>query len=332
MPHKEALWMQGDVTLPLLDRASYTAQEDRIVLSQLWDEGVIDLTAFKVTQRAAGPNFQVEISDGVAVVVGDDQDDQGNYLVAWTDVTPVTLDAAPGANSRYDIIILRVLDGQAGGLTGDGPGVAFVKGTAAASPTVPTTPDSAILLAVIGPITSATSAITNSIITDGRTVAGRRCQPGTIEEQADSHLPSGWLWAAGQAVSRTTYARLFAHIGTTHGAGDGSTTFNVPDRRGRVGVGLDNLGGTDAGRLSAANTLGGAGGAETHTLSIGELPAHDHGLSEVNTDVEFDGSLGSRTMLSPTGTASGLETDSTGSGQAHNNLQPYLLLNYRIRT
>ena len=70
---------------------------------------------------------------------------------------------------------------------------------------------------------------------------------------------------------------MFTAIGTTHGSGDGATTFNVPDYRGRVFLGLDNQGGSDAGRLSAANTLGGSGGAETHTLATTNLPSHDHG-------------------------------------------------------
>src|SRR5690606_40258069 len=61
--------------------------------------------------------------------------------------------------------------------------------------------------------------------------------------------PPGWLVCAGQAVSRTDYAELFAVFGTRYGSGDGSTTFNLPDLRGRVPVTLDNQGGTDAGRL-----------------------------------------------------------------------------------
>src|SRR5690606_15176336 len=85
-----------------------------------------------------------------------------------------------------------------------------------------------------------------------------------------------WLACNAQAVSRDTYADLYQVIGTTFGSGDGSTTFNVPDLRGRVPVGLDNMGASDAGRLAAANTLGGTGGAETHTLTVAEMPSHGH--------------------------------------------------------
>lgn len=94
--------------------------------------------------------------------------------------------------------------------------------------------------------------------------------------------PRGWLWCAGQEVSRADYPALFAAIGTTHGAGNGTTTFNVPDRRGRIALPLDNMGGTDAGRVSASNTLGATGGAETHTLAIGNLPAHNHSIAHTH--------------------------------------------------
>jgi microcystin-dependent protein len=115
--------------------------------------------------------------------------------------------------------------------------------------------------------------------------------------------PLGWLWCAGQAVSRSTYSALFAAIGTTYGAGDGSQTFNVPDLRGRVPVGLDNMGGSDAGRLSSSNTLGTTGGTEGHTLAESNLPSHSHGLNSHTHD------LGSHTH-SWSGT-----TNTTGSHQ-----------------
>ncbi len=99
---------------------------------------------------------------------------------------------------------------------------------------------------------------------------------GCINPYAGSSAPSGWLLCYGQAVSRATYAVLFAVIGTTYGVGDGSTTFNLPDLRGRTVAGVDNMGGSDAARLDWANTLGTAGGTQTHTLSSGEMPSHTH--------------------------------------------------------
>jgi microcystin-dependent protein len=155
---------------------------------------------------------------------------------------------------------------------------------------------------------------------------GLVCPPGVVLPFAGSTLPPGWLWCDGDAIDRWYYARLFGIIGVQFGSGDGSTTFNLPDMRGRVPVALDNLGGSDAGRLSAANTVGGTGGTETHTLTSAEMPTHTHPLAQtlveagVSATVNYDG-----------GSAGGT-TGFTGSGSAHNNMQPYLLLNYIIKT
>jgi microcystin-dependent protein len=92
--------------------------------------------------------------------------------------------------------------------------------------------------------------------------------------------PNGsFAFPYGQAISRTTYAGLFNLVGVTFGSGDGSTAFNLPDVRGRVTAKNDDLGGgTQAGRLTTASvssiTLGGTGGTETHTLTVGEMPSH----------------------------------------------------------
>lgn len=77
---------------------------------------------------------------------------------------------------------------------------------------------------------------------------------GTVLPFAGSAAPDGWILCYGQAVSRTAYANLFAVIGTTFGTGDGSTTFNLPDLRGRIAAGKDNMGGSAAGRLTVTLT------------------------------------------------------------------------------
>ena len=184
---------------------------------------------------------------------------------------------------------------------------------------------------------------------------------GDIFDTAASVAPAGSLLCYGQAVSRTTYAALFAAIGTTFGSGDGSTTFNLPDCRGRVRAGKDDMGGTSANRLTNqsgglnGDTLGAVGGSETHTLSTSELPAHSHSAGTLAADssgahthtYQYTYSLGnaisggsgynmwgeSTTSTSSNGahthTISG-STATAGSGSAHNNVQPTIILNVCI--
>lgn len=100
---------------------------------------------------------------------------------------------------------------------------------------------------------------------------------GAMTPYAGTTAPTGWLLCYGQAVSRSTYATLFGVISTTYGVGDGSTTFNVPDMRGRSFIGLDNLGGSAASRVAAATSLGYAAGAEEVDLSHTHTgPSHTH--------------------------------------------------------
>lgn len=127
--------------------------------------------------------------------------------------------------------------------------------------------------------------------------AGAVVLGGVIDYTGPStSVPFGYVLPYGQAISRTIYAAYFLLVGTTYGVGDGSTTFNVPDYRGRVGAGLDNMGGSDAGRLSTANTLGTAMGAETVTQAASDVAAHAHGVS-ITTGTESTAHTHTRSML-----------------------------------
>lgn len=147
---------------------------------------------------------------------------------------------------------------------------------------------------------------------------------GAIIAYVGSSAPSKWAICNGDVVSRTTYSELFAIVGTTFGIGDGSTTFNLPDLRGRIPVGVNGL---------TFSSLGTLVGEETHTLTEAELPVvagHSHGyLSNGAGSYMMDGA-GSFDPLQST-----LNTDVAGgfgSGNAHNNIQPSLGVNYIIYT
>lgn len=151
-------------------------------------------------------------------------------------------------------------------------------------------------------------------------VTGDTLPIGSMMPYGSTTIPENWLLCNGQAVSRTTYSDLFAVIGTSYGDGDGSTTFNLPDKQGRVSVGLSSS-------ETEFNLLGKKDGAKKHTLTVNEMPAHTHGVFNKNESGPQNVTNGYAAQLgdSPpfkTWTAS-LNMNETGGGQSHNNLQPY---------
>lgn len=190
--------------------------------------------------------------------------------------------------------------------------------------------------------------------------------PGAIMPYAVASAPGGWLLCDGSAVSRTTYATLFSLIGSTYGNGDGINTFNLPNMKGRMIVGLNSSDGS-------FDALGETGGSKTATLTTTELPAHthtgttdssgthNHGITDnghkhtittTNDDFNNSGtnppgfsadSAGSRTWDIMSEATTGITinnggahthtftTASTGSGSAFSIMNPYFILNYIIK-
>lgn len=167
---------------------------------------------------------------------------------------------------------------------------------------------------------------------------------GIVTSFAGSIAPSGWLICDGTLKSTTAYADLFTAIGYTYG-GSGSQ-FGVPNLKGRVPVGLDTS-------QAEFDNINDTGGSKTHTLIAAEMPNHTHTGSTNTTgshnhsyqdhprdaSVKYaSGTAGQdRSAVSDqTGSAGShshsFTTDAAGSGSAHNNLQPYIVLNYIIKT
>lgn len=177
-----------------------------------------------------------------------------------------------------------------------------------------------------------------------------------------SSIPSGWALCNGQEISRTSFAVAFAAMGTSWGEGDGTTTFNLPDRRGRLLAGIDNMGGVAANRITsgvagiAGNTLGAVGGdqaAQEHTHTIND-PEHTHTIADhhhtmtgsmingtggtVSTShfiasgsgipIE-DGALTTDASLTIASAATGITADTAFTGAAQN-VQPTAMVNMII--
>ena len=150
--------------------------------------------------------------------------------------------------------------------------------------------------------------------------------------------PDGWLICDGRAVSRSTYAGLFGVISTTYGVGDGSTTFNIPDLRGRSPLGTNDAAlpnGADGG-LTTRNE-GDEGGEETHQLTTAELAAHTHPKPAATGFVSGDAvnasnaGAGAGDDLVEAGSIDA-NTGSTGSDTAHNTMHPFTTVNFLIKT
>lgn len=216
----------------------------------------------------------------------------------------------------------------------------------------------------IGSTQLATDAVETINIKDGEVTSAKLASSavtalvpaGLVFPYAASAAPSGYLVCDGSAVSRTTYATLFTLIGVNYGSGDGGTTFNVPDLRGRVIAGHDiAVGGSLADRLTGltggvdSDTIGNTGGDEKHALTEAQMPKHYHEMRGPNA---ITAPQGSKTLspgvygggsaddtpedyatFSTGGSASsGSSSTGTSNGNDHNNVQPTMILNYIIKT
>jgi microcystin-dependent protein len=176
--------------------------------------------------------------------------------------------------------------------------------------------------------------------------------PGTIAWTCAGSTDVGWALCNGQAISRTLNPALFAKIGGGYGAGDGSTTFNIPDIRGRT-IAHQDLGAGILGNI-IGTTLNAKAGAEIHYLTAGQMPSHthtgttdtananhNHGYNEFQIDGASPSLQGGApyTWRAVGGTTSDagadhthtFTTNGTGGGNFHSNMQPTIILNAQIK-
>jgi len=160
----------------------------------------------------------------------------------------------------------------------------------------------------------------------------------------DPSIPDNYMKPRGQAISRTTYAALFALWGTRHGAGNGTTTFNLPNPSGRMPVAVDP-------NDPDFDTVGDTGGAKTVTLTTAQMPSHSHsggvaaaGIGALmsrnpasdNSDpngavARGDGGTTGQRGINGSGHSHGLTINAEGGGQAHQNMPPFFAIEYIIR-
>ena len=350
-----ALWEQA---------VGYPARLDRQMIGAMWTPGIVNgLEATPVT------GMQIKVTQGKCVVAGGDSTNQGSYVGIFETDTTLPVEARSVSGARNDLLVAQVHDTVDGLGPTDDCTLLVLSGTPGDT-AWPALPASAVELARWTVATTDTEVNPTTIQRAARVTVAGGAPPGSVQMFAGPTPPAGWLICDGRAVGRTQYPSLFSVIGTSYGAGDTTSTFNLPNMKGRVPVGVD---AADA----SWNVLGEAGGEKAHKLVAAELPAHAHSIAHahavnINTGGEstqhyHTAGAGKNFFRSPGGVglepgASGYVTvetlattaynnvdhhhnvsgntagsntansGNTGSNGAHNILQPYLALNYIIKS
>lgn len=259
---------------------SYTAQDFINEFAALFGDGVC--TGLQVSAHSPA-NLSVDASAGSCIK-------KGLFLNSDAVVNVPIVSNTSGYN-RIDIIVTDVSDNS----------IKAILGTPNSSPTAPLPTANQIVLAQVT-VGNNVSVINAGNITDMKVSA---TQVGKVSYYACVTAPSGYLKANGAAVSRTTYANLFAAIGIVWGAGDGSTTFNLPDLRGLFPRGYDDGAGIDSGRVFGS-------------IQQDELKLHTHGYTARNNATAWGADL----ALTRSSGSGGTNTDATVSSTGGTETRP----------
>lgn len=319
------------------------------------------------------PNLNVRVSAGIIRIPYDDYAYQ-----AWSEgYTLVPISTPDVSNPRIDRVVAYIDRSMVMTDTDiNNPGMLKYKAVAGTPNAVPSAPNDSAVTSSVGAtnpwvelarvaVSASDTDIITANITDTRTFVSLStgvlaphigAPTGTIYDFAGTTAPTGHLMCYGQAISRTDYASLFSVIGTTYGVGDGSTTFNLPDCRGRVTAGKDNMGGTSADNLTLADAtngidgdvLGAKGGKERHQLTTFELASHAHGVYDpghvhgmyntyntggpLNRANLANSNLVSFSNPNTGGSGTGIGIYAEGGNGPHNNVQPTIIFNKIIKT
>lgn len=288
--------------------------------------------------------MNVSVQPFMAIIQGGVADAQGGYTFVLDEQATLELSNGDAVDPRVDVIAVVIRDDtfDAGGSTD--AQLTVIEGTPGqGAPDLPTTclPLREIEVPA-GASVGSGGLLVSALGADRRTYLDTigTPPPGSLMPFAGTSEPFGWLLADGRAVSRATYPRLFAAIGTTYGAPDGSS-FNLPNLGGRVPVGVDST-------QTEFNAVGKTGGAKQHTLTANEIPHHVHDMSHIHPvqwmNFNINGNthgVGSGDRVTTIGTGPYQypielppvyqNTGGAGGGLPHNNLQPYISLRYLIK-
>jgi microcystin-dependent protein len=321
-------------TSPVIVDGAAVTQADPLVFSRGTGPPSQDVWGYYVTDGKLGPLLWWEPVGSVPMAFRT-MGDIISVVARWSEFqrgTPCPATAIVTGDLVGDGIVAAAASGAevTGDLVGDGIVAAAASGAEVTGDLVG---DGIVAAAASG------AEVTGDLVGDGIVVASveEEYMTGAIIGFAGSSIPSGWLECDGAAVSRSTYAALFAAIGTAYGVGDGSTTFNVPDLRDCAPIGVSP--GSLSGGRATARARGDVGGEEDHVLTVAELAGHTHQVAlsyDETTDLAglsgMPFSTGDSVLKGNSADVPENTSSETGSGDGHNTVQPFGVLYWIIQT